>query len=236
MNKAYLSTHLEIQWIHIFSLLLKADLVCSRAGTTWVEWGSLGAWAVLAPVDKVSIGMLWKPSDGDQAISLIKHRGYIIVVWSYSITLKILKTQTLYSICTSIVCEIIIPHSFQRRGVWRMAFNSWGTNWGFHTMAHIHFNWNISISTPCKKVSGVNGLWRLFNGKDQKRKQKKKSKNDHHENKSSNAYMFQISHYNDISWPWIFSKLANVLTASALVYVLLTWILCQRLFWTVVKL
>lgn len=43
------------------------------AGTTWVERGCLGAWAVLAPVSKVSTGMSLGPSDGDQGIILTLH-------------------------------------------------------------------------------------------------------------------------------------------------------------------
>lgn len=77
---------LDLESSGFFSLSLKADLVCLRAGTTWVEWGSLGVWAVPAPVDKVSIGLFWKPSDRDQGISFAKHRGYTLIVWTYSFT------------------------------------------------------------------------------------------------------------------------------------------------------
>lgn len=45
-----------------------------RAGTTWVERRCLGAWAVLAPVSKVSTGVSLGPCDGDsEGIILTTH-------------------------------------------------------------------------------------------------------------------------------------------------------------------
>ncbi len=120
------------------------------AGTTWVEQCCLGAWAVLAPVSKVSIGMSLGPSDGDQGIIPTSHTqttectfgSFIHIVPVNLLNRKQhLKTSSLTPFAQLIKHtthdSVLLfyctnkPHRSQRTEIWAGASDSWRSRGGY---------------------------------------------------------------------------------------------------------